>query len=98
MRRFARVELGDDIVPDESTILRFRSLLEQHQLTATIIEAVRDLLVELGAPMMIASTVRTGRKPTDRRELSDIGVARIGSGTTRPTAAPDATVILVQPS
>ena len=24
MRRFARVELGDDLVPDESTILRFR--------------------------------------------------------------------------
>ena len=33
MRRFARVELGDDIVPDETTILRFRHLLEQHQLT-----------------------------------------------------------------
>ena len=33
MRRFARVELGDDVVPDESTILRFRHLLEQHGLT-----------------------------------------------------------------
>src|SRR5213595_1256298 len=30
MRRFARVELGDEVVPDESTILRFRHLLEQH--------------------------------------------------------------------
>jgi hypothetical protein len=29
MRRFARVELGDDVVPDETTILRFRHLLEQ---------------------------------------------------------------------
>jgi IS5 family transposase len=46
MRRFARVELGDDVVPDESTILRFRHLLEQHRLTATIFEAVRDLLEE----------------------------------------------------
>jgi len=27
MRRFARVELGDEVVPDESTILRFRHLL-----------------------------------------------------------------------
>ena len=34
MRRFARVELGDDVVPDETTILRFRHLLEQHRLTA----------------------------------------------------------------
>ena len=30
MRRFARVERGDDTVPDESRILRFRHLLEQH--------------------------------------------------------------------
>jgi IS5 family transposase len=46
MRRFARVELGEDTVPDESTILRFRHLLEAHQLTAAMFEAVRDLLVD----------------------------------------------------
>jgi len=46
MRRFARVELGDDKVPDESTILRFRHLLEQHKLTESIFEAVKDLLAE----------------------------------------------------
>src|ERR1700745_1332319 len=43
MRRFARVELGDDVVPDESTILRFRHLLEQHGLTHAIFDAVVDL-------------------------------------------------------
>jgi IS5 family transposase len=37
MRRFARVELGDDVVPDETTILRFRHLLEQHRLTAKLL-------------------------------------------------------------
>jgi len=46
MRRFARVELGDDKIPDESTILRFRHLLEQHKLTESIFEAVKDLLAE----------------------------------------------------
>jgi IS5 family transposase len=46
MRRFARVALGEDTVPDESTILRFRHLLEAHQLTAAMFEAVRDLLVD----------------------------------------------------
>jgi len=46
MRRFARVELGDDKVPDESTILRFRHLLERHRLTEAIFEAVKDLLAE----------------------------------------------------
>jgi IS5 family transposase len=46
MRRFARVELGDDKIPDESTILRFRHLLEKHKLTEAIFEAVGDLLAE----------------------------------------------------
>jgi IS5 family transposase len=46
MRRFARVELGDDKIPDESTILRFRHLLEQHGLTEGIFEVVKDLLAE----------------------------------------------------
>ncbi len=46
MRRFARVELGDDVVPDESTILRFRHLLEQHGLTKSIFEAIAGLLEE----------------------------------------------------
>jgi IS5 family transposase len=46
MRRFARVELGEDRIPDESTILRFRHLLEKHHLTEAIFEAVKDLLAE----------------------------------------------------
>jgi IS5 family transposase len=46
MRRFARVELGDDVVPDETTILRFRHLLEHHQLTQAMFAAVRSLLEE----------------------------------------------------
>ena len=44
MRRFARVELSDDVVPDETTILRFRHLLEQHGLTAGIFEEIAGLL------------------------------------------------------
>jgi IS5 family transposase len=46
MRRFVGLELGEHTVPDESTILRFRHLLERHQLTAQIFDAVRDLLEE----------------------------------------------------
>ncbi len=46
MRRFARVELGEDKVPDESTILRFRHLLEKQGLTESIFEIVQDLLSE----------------------------------------------------
>jgi len=46
MRRFARVELGDEVVPDESTILRFRHLLERHRLTQAIFDSITGLLEE----------------------------------------------------
>ena len=46
MRRFARVELGEDVAPDESTILRFRHLLERHGLTKAIFDTVAGLLAE----------------------------------------------------
>lgn len=48
MRRFARIGLGEDAVPDESTILRFRHLLEKHQLTRMIFQETRALLQERG--------------------------------------------------
>src|SRR5690348_12092877 len=48
MRRFARVELGDDAVPDETTILRFRHLLEEHHLTSAIFDQIRGLLEARG--------------------------------------------------
>lgn len=46
MRRFARVELGEDVVPDETTILRFRHLLEKHDLTGAIFKTIGELLRE----------------------------------------------------
>jgi IS5 family transposase len=44
MRRFAGIDLGDDAVPDETTILRFRHLLEKHGLTESIFKQIRTLL------------------------------------------------------
>jgi transposase, IS5 family len=44
MRRFAGIELLEDAVPDESTILRFRHLLEEHCLSEQIFALVRGLL------------------------------------------------------
>ena len=46
MRRFAGIELGEDAVPDETTILNFRRLLERYRLTEAIFGAVRALLEE----------------------------------------------------
>lgn len=46
MRRFAGLDLADDAIPDETTILNFRHLLEKHRLTEAIFAAVRGLLEE----------------------------------------------------
>lgn len=46
MRRFAGIELAEETIPDESTILRFRHLLEKHQLTEQIFAEIRTLLEE----------------------------------------------------
>lgn len=48
MRRFAGVELSDDVVPDETTILRFRHLLEKNGLTEAIFNEVKELLEQKG--------------------------------------------------
>ena len=46
MRRFAGIELAEDVIPDESTILRFRHLLERNGLTEQIFAEIRGLLEE----------------------------------------------------
>lgn len=48
MRRFVGITLGEDVVPDESSILRFRHLLEEHNLSAAIFDGVRGLLKDKG--------------------------------------------------
>ena len=48
MRRFAKIELAEEVIPDETTILRFRHLLERHQLTEAIFGEVKGLLEEKG--------------------------------------------------
>lgn len=48
MRRFAGIELAEDTIADESSILRFRHLLEAHRLTEAIFAEVRALLEERG--------------------------------------------------
>jgi IS5 family transposase len=44
MRRFAGLELNEDPIPDETTILKFRRFLEQHGLAAKILDAVNAYL------------------------------------------------------
>jgi len=46
MRNFAGLELGRDAIPDETTILNFRHLLEHHHLTKALFEVVKSYLEE----------------------------------------------------
>lgn len=48
MRRFAGLELADDALPDETTILNFRRLLERHALTAKLMNTINDVLEARG--------------------------------------------------
>jgi IS5 family transposase len=48
MRAFAGLELGRDAIPDETTILNFRHLLERHALTRAIFAAVAEHLEAKG--------------------------------------------------
>jgi IS5 family transposase len=48
MRRFAQLDLGDDALPDETTILKFRRLLEAHDLANKLLEAVNAHLGNKG--------------------------------------------------
>jgi hypothetical protein len=48
MRRFAGLELGEDAIPDETTILNFRHLLEKHQLMSDLFEEVKGYLEDKG--------------------------------------------------
>ena len=48
MRAFAGLELGRNAIPDETTILNFRHLLERHNLTKAVFAAVAEHLAAKG--------------------------------------------------
>lgn len=57
MRRFAGIELGDDRIPDETTILNFRHLLERHGLTVAIFADVNAHLADKGITLRSGTPV-----------------------------------------
>jgi len=61
MRRFAGLDLTNDAMPDETTILKFRHLLEKHALTGQMMNIINETLEERGvhlkAGTMPAATI-----------------------------------------
>jgi hypothetical protein len=48
MRRFARINLEADAIPDETTILNFRHYLEEHHLTEKVFKMTKRYLTDKG--------------------------------------------------
>ena len=48
LRRFAGIDMEVDVIPDETTILHFRHLLEKYELTRNIFEKTNQYLSEKG--------------------------------------------------
>jgi IS5 family transposase len=67
-REFAGLGNWDERLPDESTILRFRHLLEKHKLAEQMLATVNDMLRTKG--LMLRSR-HGGRRHADRRAEFD---------------------------
>ena len=74
MRRFADIELREEPIPDETTILNFRRLLEQHHLTSALFEEINKLLKKQGLLLkggsIIDATIVTASSSTKNRQKS----------------------------
>jgi IS5 family transposase len=57
MRRFADIDMLSDRIPDETTILAFRHLLEKHNLGEQIFETVKAHLKERGMAMKLGTII-----------------------------------------
>lgn len=57
MRTFAQLELGEEAIPDETTILNFRRLIEAHQLSDVLFNDVNAYLEEQGIKVSQGSMV-----------------------------------------
>jgi transposase, IS5 family len=72
MRRFAGIDLEVDVIPDETTILNFRHLLEKHNLTKQLFEKTKKYLTEKGLLLregtIVDATIINAPSSTKNRE------------------------------
>ncbi len=72
MRQFAGIDLGQEPVPDETTVCKFRHVLEQHQLGGEMLETVNWHLQEKGVRIrtgtIVDATIIEAPSSTKNRE------------------------------
>src|SRR5437764_14689377 len=57
MRRFVDIDLGREPVPDETTVCRFRHLLEAHELGQKLVDEVQRLLATKGLKVATGTSI-----------------------------------------
>ena len=72
MREFVGIDLGRESVPDATTLLKFRRLLEEHKLTAKLFEGINAHLAERGLLLregtMVDATIIAAPPSTKNKE------------------------------
>ena len=72
MRRFGGLDLTDDAMSDETTILKFRHLLEKRVLTRQMMSIINDTLEQRGLRLnggtMVDGTIIHARPSTKNRD------------------------------
>ena len=72
IRRFVGMDLGRESAPDATTLLKFRRLLEKHQLTASIFETINKHLASKGLLMrggtVVDATIIAAPSSTKNRD------------------------------
>jgi IS5 family transposase len=82
MRYFAGLDLVQDTIPDETTILNFRHLLEKHSLAETLFEAVKTYLEERtlllrGRTIMDATLIVASPSTKNEADKRDLDVSQL---------------------
>lgn len=71
-RSFARIDLGSERAPDATTLLKFRRLLEQHQLGEALMEGVQKCLaasgVKIGSGTIVDATIIAAPSSTKNKQ------------------------------
>jgi IS5 family transposase len=85
MRNFAGLDLAQDAIPDETTILNFRHLLERHNLTEALFEAVSGYLEERallmrGGTIMDATLIAASPSTKNRSGKRDPDMSQTKKG------------------
>jgi IS5 family transposase len=77
-RRFAGIDMIEGRIPDETTILNFRHLLEEHQIAEQILESVNQSLSEKGVMLRRGRSWmrRSSTRPVQPRTRRVSGILR----------------------